>query len=183
MTWPAGDVPQFCRIIRSSFPQASCFIATIAPNKQLFYLFLHRFQLTYQAIQLAGDCPRVPILLNPILGQSTHPIPHAIQYQRGFLCILKNLTVSAEKRGLHPLYNLFRTISDRWFEKVRDDLQSHRTEWQSGCSWRNSWNPHGTDEYICYNDFTVILRIYQTALTQRTWLAVGHTPPAGLRSW
>ena len=81
MIRPAGDVLQPCRIIRSSFPQASCFIATIAPNKQLFYLFLHRFQLTYQAIQLAGDCPRVPILLNPILGQPTHPIPYAIQYR------------------------------------------------------------------------------------------------------
>ena len=51
---------------------------SLSQNKQLFRLFFHRFQLTHQAIQLAGNCPRVPILLNPILGQPTHPIPHAI---------------------------------------------------------------------------------------------------------
>ena len=49
----------------------------------------------------------------------------------------KILQFQLKKRGLHPLYDLFRTISDRWLEKVRDDLQSHRTEWQSSCSRRN----------------------------------------------
>ena len=61
--------------------QRNSFHKSLSQNKQLFRLFLHRFQLTHQAIQLAGNCPRVPILLNPILGQPTHTIPYAIQYR------------------------------------------------------------------------------------------------------
>ncbi len=47
----------------------------------------------------------------------------------------KILQFQLKKEVYTPLYDLFpHTISDRWFEKVRDDLQSHRTEWQSSCS-------------------------------------------------